>query len=524
MRNRQFSYLAALFSFGAVLVGAPRAHAVELLVSGNFETPGGVGDIPGWSLEEFFTGSAAPVNSADLTGGTDVQLFLRAFEGGGPLRPTQGNFDDDALPAGDVDGTDFLIWQRNVGLPGALPSQGDADADMDVDGFDLDRWKSNFGRTQSLTNARLSQTVPASVGETYSFQGTSTFEDNYSGFVTTLGDASPHGQIPSPTSTNFRLEFLNSAGEVIGTPTTRDLRTEQTFPGFPVVHAPLVAQAPAGTVNARVTAEALNMAWNGTTGSAGAAQSAFFNDFSLKTATNPGADILTNGDLNLGPPDALDFWNQVESPVTRTEILRTAGFANHTPAGSLGVWLSAFFGAHASYEAAPVDGAISQTVEAQPGGTYTFSGWTRFEANYSGGVDTISPSSAGTMAGMPSPTDTEIKLEFLDINSVVIGSSVIDAKAARRILSPTGNANDNLWYQHTLQAVAPPNTVFARLTAQMVDGVFNTDPGQSAFFDDFSLDGPAAFQIANASVPEPSSLAGLAVGALTLGFARRRKR
>lgn len=523
------SYSAASLVFAALAcTGAPAASGVELLVSGNFETPGaGVGDIPGWNLQEFLTGVAGSANSAELTSGTDIRLFLRAFEGGGPLTPTQGNFNSDGKPAGTVDGSDFLIWQRNSGLTGsALPEQGDADADMDVDGADLTRWKDNFGRTQHYSNARLFQTVPAVAGETYSFQGTSTFEENYSGFVTTLGNESPFGEIPSPTTTQFRMEFLNAGGTVIGTPTTLDLRTEQTISGVPIVHSPLVAQAPAGTASVRVVAEALNMAWNGSTDTNGALQSAYLNDFSLQKASSPGTDLLTNGNLDLGPPDALDFWNQVETPATRTEILRTpiAGFSNHTPSGTRGVWLSAFFGAHPSFDATPVDGVISQTVQAQAGGTYTFSGWTKFEANYSGGVDTISPSSPGTMAGQTSPTKTEIKLEFLDINSAVIGSAVIDAKAARRLLSPTGNANDNIWYQHTLQAVAPANTVFARLTAQMIDGVFNVDPGQSAFFDDFSLDGPGVSLVANFAVPEPSSLIGLATGAALLGLARSRRR
>ena len=128
MRHKHSLSMTALLAAAVAMAGVNPAEAVELLISGNFETPAGVGDVPGWSLEEFVTGSAQPVNSADLTGGADVQLFLRAFEGGGPLRPTQGNFDDDGLPAGDVDGADFLIWQRNLGLTGtALPSQGDAD-------------------------------------------------------------------------------------------------------------------------------------------------------------------------------------------------------------------------------------------------------------------------------------------------------------------------------------------------------------------------------------------------------------
>ena len=527
MRIKHVRRTTALALAIAATVGASRAEAVELLVSGDFETPGaGIGDIPGWNLLEFLTDSDAPVNSADLTGGTDIQLFLRAFEGGGPKRPAQGNFDDDNLPAGDVDGADFLTWQRNVGAVDPTPMQGDANADMMIDGADLATWRANFGRTPRFANAVLSQTVPGSAGQTYVFKGTSTFEDNYSGFVTTLDPESPFGAIPSPTTNTFTMEFLDAGGSVIGMPTTLDLRTEQTFPGFPVVHTPLEAVAPAGTVNVRVTADALNMAWNGSEATMGAAQSAFYNDFSLTTQATPGTELLTNGDLNLGPPDALDFWNQVEVPETRDQILRTpiAAFSNHTPDGTRGVWLSAFFGEHSGFEPDPVDGIISQTVQAQEGATYTFSGWTKFEQNYSGGVDTIAASSPGNLAGQPSPTVTEIRLDFLDVNSVVIGTSAIDAKEARRLLSPTANANDGQWYQHELQAVAPAGTRFARLTAQMLDGVFNIDPQQSAFFDDFSLDGPLVMSVPGVgAVPEPSSLATLALGGALVGLWGRRR-
>ena len=52
-----------------------------------------------------------------------------------------GDFDDD----GDVDGDDFLTWQRGLGLTGQPNgSTGDADADGDVDGGDLGVWQTNF--------------------------------------------------------------------------------------------------------------------------------------------------------------------------------------------------------------------------------------------------------------------------------------------------------------------------------------------------------------------------------------------
>ena len=46
---------------------------------------------------------------------------------------------------GDVDGDDFVRWQRNLGKTvGAFHSQGDADRDGDVDAADLTRWKTHY--------------------------------------------------------------------------------------------------------------------------------------------------------------------------------------------------------------------------------------------------------------------------------------------------------------------------------------------------------------------------------------------
>ncbi len=548
MRNSH-SFLTAVLTMAALaLCGTSRAQNVELLISGDFEAPGGL-DIPGWTLTEFITGDPGVIDSAELTGGVDGDIFLKAFSGGGPLDPPQGNFDNDGLPAGDVDGADFLTWQRNVGLnPGAATrEQGDATGDMNVNGDDLGIWQSNFGTRESkLTNARLQQTVPAAPGQTYNLVGASLFEENYSGFVTTLGDRSPLGQIPSPTTTQFKIEFLNN-GAVIGSPTILDLRTEQTFPGLPITHTPLMATAPAGTTDVRVTAEALNMAWNGTADSNGANQSAFFDDFTLYTTANPGTDLLTNGSLNLGTPDALDFWNQQEGPQDFTpfnEILRAGPgqtFSNHTPGGSRGVWLSAFFGFAPDWSTDEgVDGIISQTVEAVAGGSYNFSGWTKFETNYSGGVDTITGANPpALLSGQASPTRTEIVLEFFDVDGVTdpngpLQTFVIDTEASRKmqedladdgVLNGTGIANDGQWRQHSLMAVAPVGTRFARLTAQMLDGVYNAGGQQSAFFDDFSLFGPAPPSVvASGVVPEPSSIVGLALGVLIVGLSNRKRK
>ena len=60
------------------------------------------------------------------------------------------DFDTD----GDVDGADFLAWQRGFGTASPTPSEGDADFDADVDAADLGIWQTNFGsRTPLLATA-----------------------------------------------------------------------------------------------------------------------------------------------------------------------------------------------------------------------------------------------------------------------------------------------------------------------------------------------------------------------------------
>ncbi|WP_148073081.1 choice-of-anchor Q domain-containing protein [Bythopirellula goksoeyrii] len=79
--------------------------------------------------------------------------FVRVVDGGeGGLRIDMGavelqtvvdsaDFDND----GDIDGFDFLTWQRGFGTPSASSTDGDADNDGDVDAVDLGFWESQFG-------------------------------------------------------------------------------------------------------------------------------------------------------------------------------------------------------------------------------------------------------------------------------------------------------------------------------------------------------------------------------------------
>jgi hypothetical protein len=66
------------------------------------------------------------------------------------------DFDDD----GDVDGSDFLTWQRGLGLAGgASPSQGDANRDATVDELDLTIWKQAFNGSTAAAQTAPSATV-----------------------------------------------------------------------------------------------------------------------------------------------------------------------------------------------------------------------------------------------------------------------------------------------------------------------------------------------------------------------------
>ncbi len=93
------------------------------------------------------------------------------------------DFDED----GDVDGRDFLAWQRGFGTPAptAVKSQGDADNDLDVDGADLSVWQLQYGTVPGPLVATLAveDTIEAEV------QFVSAVDDPFSNYQAVLDAA-----------------------------------------------------------------------------------------------------------------------------------------------------------------------------------------------------------------------------------------------------------------------------------------------------------------------------------------------
>ena len=70
------------------------------------------------------------------------------------------DFDGDS----DIDGSDFLAWQRGFGKnTGAVPADGDADKDGDVDAQDLTSWKFQFGGVDPHANLAAAVQQPSAV-------------------------------------------------------------------------------------------------------------------------------------------------------------------------------------------------------------------------------------------------------------------------------------------------------------------------------------------------------------------------
>jgi hypothetical protein len=102
------------------------------------------------------TGNSVVIYAMSTNNG--IQAFTLTLD---PVVADSADFDDD----GDVDGNDFLVWQRGLGTTGtATPMDGDANDDGNVDAADLGVWQSQFGDTGVA--ATVATAIPEPAGAT----------------------------------------------------------------------------------------------------------------------------------------------------------------------------------------------------------------------------------------------------------------------------------------------------------------------------------------------------------------------
>ncbi|MEM8947310.1 MAG: choice-of-anchor Q domain-containing protein [Planctomycetota bacterium] len=103
--------------------------------AGDPNADAGIGDVP--EFDQRGAGFTRVFSSVRIDAGAIESAF-------GPLTPLVAgpDFDGD----GDVDGSDFLAWQRGFGTTtGAMTADGDANSDGAVDGLDFGIWSMEYG-------------------------------------------------------------------------------------------------------------------------------------------------------------------------------------------------------------------------------------------------------------------------------------------------------------------------------------------------------------------------------------------
>jgi hypothetical protein len=139
----------------------------------------------------------------------------------------------------------------------------------------------------------LTQTVAGTPGLKYALTGWALFETNWAGGVDNLPSGGTNNarwpaNTPSPTRTEFALEFLSAASAVLPGSLVVDLHDDRgQANGSGWTQHMLMATAPAGTANIRVRASML-----GGVNSDLNPQSAFVDDFSLAVVPEPASMIL----------------------------------------------------------------------------------------------------------------------------------------------------------------------------------------------------------------------------------------
>jgi hypothetical protein len=231
--KKTFTFITA-----AALICCGRVGAQELLTNGNLDEPG---------VHE-----------------TDVATGWTLTEGPGLINSATFASFANHTPSGS-DPTQVGVWLR---------------------GFE----GTTFDNPRPAADADLTQTVPGTAGGSYMMSGWARFETHWSGGLDLLpsgGTTSPPrwpANTPSPTRTEFALEFLDAANVVLGGSVVVDLHDDrgQTNDGLWHRHF-LLAVAPAGTINVRVRGSMIDGVASDLN-----PQSAFFDDFSLTTVPEPG--------------------------------------------------------------------------------------------------------------------------------------------------------------------------------------------------------------------------------------------
>ena len=127
---------------GVIDIGS---HEVQSAASADFDADNDVDGSDFLAWQRGFSKMAGAVladGNTDQDADVDAQdLAVWQVQFAGGNRPN-ADFDED----NDVDGSDFLAWQRGFGqTTGAVSSEGDADGDNDVDSLDLATWQTQFG-------------------------------------------------------------------------------------------------------------------------------------------------------------------------------------------------------------------------------------------------------------------------------------------------------------------------------------------------------------------------------------------
>lgn len=129
------------------------------------------------SLPTLIGDTAGVSGATETTGILDISEFVGYNPGSVILTNNQSTnssmtvlINPDATPTpnadfnndGDVDGADFLTWQRNLGA-GTTQSTGDADFDGDTDGDDLQQWILQYGTSSAPLSAAAAVPEPSSL-------------------------------------------------------------------------------------------------------------------------------------------------------------------------------------------------------------------------------------------------------------------------------------------------------------------------------------------------------------------------